>query len=83
MSSAFDIVQKALATLSRQKNLTPEERALLESVERAVAEWHELNHRNRDVINLRTPPGVLVAVLDTERTLLKGAEVLGASQNGR
>ena len=82
MSSAFDIVQKALITLSRQENLTPEERALLESVERAVEEWHELNHKHQDVINLKTPPGILVAMVDTERGLLRGADRVSAYQNG-
>ena len=67
MSSAFDIVQKALNTLSEAENLTREQRCLVEAVERTVVEWHELNHKQRDCINLKTPPGVLLGVVDTEK----------------
>ena len=74
MSSAFDIVQHSLITLSKEENLTREQRTLLAAVERTISEWHELNHKQRDVINLKTPPGSLVAVLDTERLVLGRGE---------
>ncbi len=67
MSSAFDIVEHALSTLSKEENLTREQRALVDAVERTVSEWHELNHKQRDVINLKTHPGTLVSVVDTEK----------------
>ena len=74
MSSSFDIVQKALATLSKEENLTREQRGLVEAVERTIAEWHELNHKQRDCINLKTPPGVLLGVVDTEKLVSKRGE---------
>lgn len=74
MSSAFNIVQKALATLSKEANLSREQRALVEAVQRTVAQWHELNHKQRDILNLKTPPGVLLGVLDTEKLVSRRGE---------
>ena len=74
MSSAFDIVQKALNTLSQAENLTREQRCLLDAVERTVAEWHELNHKQRDCINLKTPPGVLIGVVDTQELVSRAGD---------
>ena len=65
MSSAFDIVQRALTTLSKEENLTNGQRALLAAVERTISDWHELNHKQRDVINLKTPPGALETRTET------------------
>ena len=74
MSSAFDLVQHALMTLGKEENLTREQRALIAAVERTIAEWHELNHKQLDAINLKTPPGVLVALVDTEKLVLQRGE---------
>lgn len=82
MSSGFDIVQRALMTLSKQENLTNDQKALVEAVERTIADWHELNHKQRDVINLKTRPGYLVGVVDTERMLLNPAEYAKSSVHG-
>ena len=43
MSAAFDILKHALMTLSKEQNLTMEQRALVVAIERTIAEWHELN----------------------------------------
>ena len=74
MRSSFDLVQHALTTLSKEENLTREQKVLLQAVGRTIAEWHELNHKQRDVINLKTPPGVLVGLVDTERFVLQCGE---------
>ena len=79
VSSAFDIVQHALITLSKENNLTCDQRALVQAVERIVSDWHELNHKQGDVINLKTRPGALVGVVDTERVLMRLADTPSAA----
>ena len=44
MRSSFDLVQHTLTTLSKEENLTREQKVLLQAVGRTIAEWHELNH---------------------------------------
>ena len=79
MSAAFDIMQHALMTLSKQENLTMEQRALVVAIERTIAEWHELNHKHQDAINLKTPPGAPVGVVETERPFLRPASTADSS----
>ena len=69
MSSSFEIVEQALATLGGVENLRPDQKAALEAIQRVVVEWHLLNHKQQDFINLRTSPGAIVGVVDTRRRL--------------
>ena len=77
MSAAFDIVQHSLMTLSKEGHLTTEQRALVVAIERTIAEWHDLNHKHQDAINLKPSPGALVGVVETERPFLRPASSAG------
>ncbi len=69
MSSAFDKVELALRSLSEESNLNEDQRALVSAVQRVVVEWHDLNHKQDDAINLKTPPGTLVSLVDARNRL--------------
>ena len=46
-------------TLGEEDNLTNEQKMVVAAPRKAVEEWHELDHRQEDVLDLKMPPGVL------------------------